>query len=266
MAIKAIILDWAGTTMDYGCMAPAVVFGAVFKKYGVEISVEEARQPMGAHKKVHIRALTQIPSVNERWRSVHGSAPTEEDVERMFTDFVPMQIACLADYSDLIPGCLEAIADFRARGLKIGSTTGYTPEMMDLLRSEAKARGYEPDATVSAGDVPEGRPAPWMCLENARLLGVWPMSAIVKVDDTVPGIAEGINAGMWGIGLARSGNEIGLPLAEVDALPEAEYAERIEGARSRMRAAAAHYVVDDITGVAACLDDIERRLAAGETP
>ena len=92
------------------------------------------------------------------------------------------------------------------------------------------------------------------------------MSAIVKVDDTVPGIAEGINAGMWSIGLARSGNEIGLPLAEVDALPEAEYAARIERARARMNAASAHYVVDDITGVAACLDDIERRLAAGETP
>ena len=249
MGIKAIILDWAGTTMDYGCMAPAVVFAAVFKKHGVEITVDEARQPMGAHKKVHIRALTQIPAVNERWQSVHGSAPTEEDVERMFTDFVPMQLACLADYSDLIPGCLEAIAEFRGRGLKIGSTTGYTPEMMGLLLSEAKARGYEPDETVSAGDVPEGRPAPWMCLENARRLGVWPMSAI-----------------MWSIGLARSGNEIGLPLAEVDALPEAEYAARIERARARMNAASAHYVVDDITGVAACLDDIERRLEAGETP
>ena len=131
--LKAVILDWAGTTMDYGCYAPAVVFVEVYKRKGVPISMEEARVPMGAHKKVHIRKISQIDSVSERWKEMHGRKPNENDVDEMFADFVPLQLACLADYTDLIPGTIEAITHFRKRGLKIGSTTEYLPEMMTIL-------------------------------------------------------------------------------------------------------------------------------------
>ena len=206
--LKAIILDWAGTTMDYGCYAPAVVFVEVYKRKGVPISMEEARAPMGAHKKVHIRKISQIDSVSARWEEIHGRVPNEDDVDEMFADFVPLQLACLADYSDLILGTLEAISDFQARGLEIGSTTGYLPEIMVMLKEEASQHGYVPDSSVCAGDVPAGRPEPWMCLENAKNLGVYPMESIVKVDDTLPGIEEGLNAGMWSIGLAKRGMKL----------------------------------------------------------
>src|SRR5437773_6326632 len=136
--LQAIILDWAGTTMDYGCYAPAVVFVEVYKRKGVPISVEEARVPMGAHKKVHIRKISQIDAVNQRWQSAHSRPPNDNDIEAMFQEFIPLQLDCLADYADLIPGTLEAVADFRRRGLKIGSTTGYTTEMMKILFAEAK--------------------------------------------------------------------------------------------------------------------------------
>ena len=125
--LKAIILDWAGTTMDYGCYAPAVVFVEVYKRKDVPITIEEARVPMGAHKKVHIRKISQIESVAQRWQDVHRRNPNEDDVEAMFQEFIPLQLACLADYADLIPGTLEAIAEFRSRGLKIGSTTRLPP-------------------------------------------------------------------------------------------------------------------------------------------
>ena len=208
--LKAILLDWAGTTMDYGCYAPAVVFIEVFKRKGVEISIEEARAPMGAHKKVHIRAISKIEVVAQRWEQVHGRRPDENDVEEMFQDFIPLQLACLADYADLIPGTLEAVADFRRRCLKIGSTTGYLNEMVEVLLEEARKRGYVPDSTVCAAQVPAGRPHPWMCLQNAMNLQIYPMEAFVKVGDTLPDIGEGLNAGMWTIGLARTGNEMGL--------------------------------------------------------
>ena len=170
--LKAVILDWAGTTLDYGCYAPAVVFVEVFRRQNVPITIQEARVPMGAHKKVHIRQITQMSAVAERWEQVHGRSPDEQDVERMFEAFVPLQLGCLADYAVLIPGTLEALAAFRERGLKIGSTTGYTREMMEQLQGEAEARGYVPDASVCATDVPAGRPAPWMCLQNAMYLGI----------------------------------------------------------------------------------------------
>jgi phosphonoacetaldehyde hydrolase len=264
--LKAILLDWAGTTMDYGCYAPAVVFIEVYKRQQVPISIDEARAPMGAHKKVHIRKISQLPAVNARWQDVHHRAPNEEDVQAMFEAFVPLQLACLADYADLIPGTLEAVADFRQRGLKIGSTTGYTTEMMGILQTEAKKRGYEPDATVCASQVPAGRPEPWMCLENAKRLGVYPMEACVKVDDTLPGIEEGLNAGMWTIGLAKTGNEIGLNESEISALAPDMYNAKLERAYTRMAQVGAHYVVDGIWDVPAALDDINTRLARGERP
>ena len=66
--IQAVLLDWAGTTMDFGCMAPAVVFVDVFKRQGVPITMEEARAPMGAHKRVHTRKISELDSVRKRWQ------------------------------------------------------------------------------------------------------------------------------------------------------------------------------------------------------
>lgn len=264
--LQAIVLDWAGTTMDYGCFAPAVVFVDVFKTKGVPITMEEARGPMGAHKRVHIASIAQIPAVARRWREAHGRDCNEADIDAMFADFVPKQLACLGRYADLIPGCLEAVAEFRKRGLKIGSTTGYTTPMMRLLVEEAKRRGYVPDATVCADDVPFGRPEPWMCLENAKRLRVFPMAAIVKVGDTLPDIHEGRNAGMWTIGLAKTGNEMGLSLAEIQRLEPGELDRRLSRAYERMRVAGASYVVDSIADVPPILDKIDARLANGERP
>lgn len=264
--LKGIVLDWAGTTMDYGCFAPAVVFVDVYKRKGVPISMEEARVPMGAHKRVHIASIAKIPAVAERWRAKFGRDCSEQDVDEMFADFVPLQMACLADYAELIPGALDAVAAFRKRGLKIGSTTGYTVEMTELLLREANKRGYEPDSSVCAGEVPFGRPEPWMCLENAQKLRIFPMAALVKVGDTLPDIEEGLNAGMWTIGVAKTGNEMGLNADDVARLPKDEYDRRLKRAYDRLRATGAHYVVDSISEVYPLLDDIDARLARGERP
>lgn len=264
--IEAVILDWAGTTVDFGCMAPAVVFITVFERAGVPITIAEARAPMGAHKWVHIQRITQLESVRARWIEARGKPPNDEDVERMFADFVPLQMACLSDYSTLIPGTLETIAECRRRGYRIGSTTGYTAEMTEINLADARRQGYEPDATVSASQVPAGRPYPYMCLRNAIDLGVGSVRACVKADDTLPGIAEGLNAGMWTVGFAVSGNEVGLPAAEWAALDAADKAVRRDAAHRRMTGAGAHYVVDTIADLIPCLDDIEARLGRGERP
>jgi phosphonoacetaldehyde hydrolase len=264
--LQAALLDWAGTTMDYGCMAPAVVFVEVYRRHGVPITMEEARAPMGAHKRVHIQRIAQLDGVRRRWEEAHGRPPAEADVDRMFADFVPLQLACLSEHSTLIPGTREAVEAMRARGMKIGSTTGYLREMMEINLRDAKRQGYEPDSTVCASDVPAGRPYPYMCLQNVINLQVSPVAACVKIDDTVPGVEEGLNAGMWTIGLALSGNEIGLPLAEVQALGREELERRRQRAYTRLHQAGAHYVVDSIAEVPPCLDEIEARLARGERP
>ena len=264
--IEAVILDWAGCTVDFGCMAPAVVFVEVYKRKQVPITMEEARVPMGAHKRVHIQRISELDSVRRRWQEFYGRLPNEDDIDAMFADFVPLQLACLSDYSDLIPGTLDVVGKIRSRGIKIGSTTGYLTEMMKINLEDAKRQGYEPDSTVCAADVPAGRPYPYMCLQNAINLGVTTVQACVKVDDTVPGIEEGLNAGMWTIGLAVSGNEVGLQLYEWKALPAEERALKRERATRRMQQGGAHYVVDTIADMMPCIDEIQARIHRGETP
>lgn len=264
--IEAVLLDWAGTTMDFGCMAPAVVFMQIYERKKVPITIDEARAPMGAHKKVHIQKISQLESVRSRWRDAHGRLPSGDDIDAMFADFVPLQLACLSEYSTLIPGTLEVVAELRHRGAKIGSTTGYLTEMMKINREDAKRQGYDPDSTVCASDVPAGRPYPYMCLQNAINLGVTTVQSCVKVDDTVPGVEEGLNAGMWTVGLAVSGNEVGLPLAEWQALSAPEKTAKRSRAFSRMQQCGAHYVVDTIAELLPCIDDIQERIRRGETP
>jgi phosphonoacetaldehyde hydrolase len=264
--IEAVLLDWAGTTMDFGCMAPAVVFVEVFKRKDVPITIEEARAPMGAHKRVHIQRITELDSVRRRWQQVHGRLPNDGDVGAMFTEFVPLQLQCLSTYSALIPGTLEVVGKLRSRGIKIGSTTGYLGDMMKINLADGKRQSYEPDSTVCASDVPAGRPYPYMCLMNVIKLGVSAVQACVKVDDTIPGVEEGLNAGMWTVGLAVSGNEVGLPLDEWKALPEADKQTKRERAYQRMRQCGAHYVVDSIAELMPCIDDIQARIRRGEAP
>ena len=264
--LKAVILDWAGTTVDYGCCAPAAAFIEVFKKQGVTITVEEARAPMGTYKKDHIRIITKMPEVAKRWKTVHDRLPGEEDVETMFREFIPLQVECITRHADLIPGCLDTIEILRARGLKIGSNTGYTREMLEVLSEAARKQGFDPESQVCASDVPKGRPAPWMSLENMRQLDVYPVETLVKIDDTVVGIEEGLNAGMWTIGIALSGNEMGMTEAEVAILPEEERSRRLEAAYDKLYRGGSHYVVDTIADILLCIEDMERKLSDGRKP
>ena len=264
--IKMVVLDWAGTTMDFGCMAPAVVFCKVFKEEGVPISMEEARIPMGAHKKVHIGLITEIPGVRARWTEIKGSEPTEDDVSRMFERFVPLQEACLSEYSELIPGTLDVINACRERGYKIGSTSGYLPGMLAINLADAQKQGYDPDATFGAGDVPRGRPFGHMVLRNILELDISCVQSVVKIDDTLTGIEEGLNAGGWAIGLAISGNEVGVQHDEWMAFSEEVKQKHRDRIYPTMYQRGAHYVIDSIADLMPCLDDIEARLRRGEKP
>jgi phosphonoacetaldehyde hydrolase len=264
--VKALVLDWAGTAVDYGCIGPVAVFLEVFKRRGVEPTIEEARGPMGLMKKDHIRAMCNTPSLAERWASVHGKAPGEDDVDAMYLETEPLMVGCIKNHAELIPGLLDAVAAFRDMGLKIGSSTGYTGSMMDVLRPEAARQGYVPDAAYCSTDVPAGRPYPWMCYRNAIDLGVYPMEAMVKVGDTVSDVQEGLNAGMWTVALSKSGNELGMPLEEVECLPTAVLTARLSLVEDRLVEAGAHYVVEDITQVPDVIEDINDRLAQGEQP
>jgi len=264
--VQAVVLDWAGTAVDYGCMGPVAVFIEAFHRLGIEVTAAEARLPMGLMKKDHVRAMFRMPTVVAHWERVHGSSPEEKDVEAVYDYVQPLMVSTILRYADPIPGLLDATAQWRARGVKIGSCTGYTLAMMQPLLHEVRKRGYSPDSLVCPSDVPAGRPYPWMCYQNAINLQVYPLEAMVKIGDTVSDIQEGLNAGMWTIGVSRTGNELGLTEAEVARLEPAVLKARLESIRDRLQAAGAHYVVEGIWDCPAVVEEINERLARGERP
>jgi phosphonoacetaldehyde hydrolase len=264
--LKAVVLDWAGTTVDYGCMAPVATFMQAFAETGVPITVEEARAPMGMPKWHHIQAITRMESVAARWQAVHGSPPEDSDVDALYQRFLPLQVQTVEQHSDVIPGVVEAVAALRARGLAIASTTGYPREVMDVVVRVAKEQGYEADVTVCAGDTPAGRPGPFMALQALIKLSISPVEAVVKIGDTVVDIEEGLNGGMWSVGIAVTGNEVGLTAAEYGARSADEQLRLARAATERLTAAGAHYVVDSLGDVLPVIDRIEERLAKGERP
>lgn len=220
--IKAVLFDWAGTTVDYGSRSPTQVFVEIFRRRGIEITVEEARGPMGRAKHEHIAMVAGLPRVAQLWSQVHGREVCEADVLEMYHDFLPLQKDILRQGSDVMPGVAEAVRVLRNHGILIGSTTGYTRELMEVVLPIAAAQGYQPDVVVCSDEVPAGRPAPWMNLLAAQKLGVYPMSSIIAVDDTPVGIEAGRNSGMKTIGVTLTGNLTGLSESDVQELTDVE--------------------------------------------
>lgn len=266
MELKAVILDWAGTMVDHGSLAPLDVFRRAFAQVGIDITDEEARGPMGTPKWRHIQSVGNLPRIAEAWKKIHGAPFTDADVDRLHALFLPMTLTAVADHAQLIPGAAGVAAELRGRGLKIGSTTGYDRPTMEALLPLAAAQGYAPDCLVTASDLPQGRPGPLMAYQCFIELEVWPASAVVKIDDTAPGIGEGISAGCWTVGVATTGSTFGLSAEDAAALSPDEFAARREAAAAELRGAGAHYVIDSVRDLPALLDEIERRLAAGDRP
>ncbi len=267
--IKGLVLDWSGTTADAYVIAPAVVFVEVFRNKGVDISMQEARGPMGLRKDLHIKMLTEDPAIRERWKGVHGRYPTQQDVDDMFADFVPAQVACLPQYCDLLPGVAEVTQKLQKEyGIRIGVSTGFTRVMVDVLLEAARKQGFCPDATVAGDEVIHGaRPKPFMVYRNLDLMDVHPIQAVVKVDDTVSGVGEALEAGCWGVGVARYSNYMDIDsIEQAESLSEEEINRRLEHSRELLRKSGAHYVIDSIVDLPAVIDDINARLARGEKP
>jgi phosphonoacetaldehyde hydrolase len=266
--VRGIVLDWSGTTADAYVLAPAVVFVDVFRKHGVEISMNEARGPMGLRKDLHIKALTEVPDLRERWNEIHGRQPDQSDVDRMFGDFVPMQLECLRNYTTLLPHVAEVTQAFQKQGIKIGSSTGFVRSMVDILEAEAKEQGYVPDASVAGDEVIHGaRPKPFMVYRNLDLMDVHPIQSVVKVDDTVSGVGEALEAGCWGVGIARYSNYMDIDsLEHVESLPETEINRRLAITREILEKAGAHYVIDTFDQLPDVIEDVNLRLGRGETP
>jgi phosphonoacetaldehyde hydrolase len=276
--IKSVILDWSGTTADIHVIAPARVFFDVFEKHNVPITMEHARLPMGLRKDLHIAKILEIPEVRQLWMEVKGEDPLVGDngpakqgiVDTLFTDFVPMQLACLEEYTGLIDGVAEVTQQMQADGLTIGSTTGFTEVMVDVLLADASKQGYVPDYSVAGDQVANNmgfRPAPFMIYENLVHLGTFPIQSVVKVDDTISGVGEGRTAGCWSVAVREYSNYTDIDTIEQwDDMSLEEQNERIQRSDDKLTQSGAHYIIDTIVDLPTVIEDINSRMANGERP
>lgn len=264
--LKSITFDWAGTVIDYGSCAPAAVFQKVFAAQGIAITVEQAREPMGMAKREHIAAISRMSDVSQAWLQRHGRGFQDADIESLYQQFLPMQKEILKEYSRLIPGAKEAVDQCRALGLRVGSSTGYTRELMQVVSEEARLQGYVPDCVICAEDAPRGRPAPYLLFEAAKQMDVFPMWSMVVVDDTPVGVQSGRNAGCWTIGITRSGNCVGKSEEELSQLSPSEVKSLCDAAARRLHEAGAHYTVATVAEVPSLLMEIDRLAVNGRLP
>jgi len=252
--IEAVIFDWAGTTVDYGCFAPVQAFREAFAHYDVPVTMEETRKPMGMLKRDHIRTMMKMERIAAEWKRVHGREASEEDVEAVYAQFEPKLFSILKNYSSLKPFVLETVDTLRKMGIKIGSSTGYTDAMMDIVVKGAAKEGYSPDFWISPDGVGgKGRPYPYMIFENMKVLGVSSVKNVVKVGDTVSDIREGVSAGVWSVGVIEGSSELGLTQEEFEQMsPEQEEKEccRVEQV---FRKAGADFVIDNLSQLPALI-------------
>lgn len=264
--VRAVLFDISGTVLDFGSRGPVVAFVELFARQGISVSVEDARRPMGTHKKDHILALLADPAVAARWEAVHGAPPNAEAVEQLYEEFRTLQIEVLKRHCDVIPGVPGVVSELRARGIRVANTTGFDSNMMTGLIREAKAGGYESELWVTPDLVGQGRPAPWMAFYAARQLGVYPMSRFVKVGDTPADVAEARAAGMWAVSVVECGNEVGLSQEELAALSADVRRARISAACARLAAYGPHYLINTTADLIPVIDEISARVERGDRP
>jgi phosphonoacetaldehyde hydrolase len=265
--IEGVIFDWAGTTVDFGCFAPVKVFLEIFRNTGVEVTMEEARIPMGMLKRNHIKAMLQMPRIGLLWEEKHGKAFDENDVDELYSSFETMLLASLREYTEPLPDVLDTVAELRRRGLKIGSTTGYTDSMMAIVAPSAAEKGYSPDFVITP-DATEslGRPYPYMVFRNIEALRINAPWKTVKVGDTIADIKEGVNAGTWSVGVVVGSSQMGLSFDEYQSMPEIERQNVVVKVRSEFMTAGADFVIETMKELPALIDKIDGFLEADKRP
>jgi 2-aminoethylphosphonate-pyruvate transaminase len=260
-----VIFDWAGTMVDFGCCAPVYALMEAFIRYGVAVTEEEVRRDMGKAKADHVRALLGEQRIAAAWRSANGRNPTAQDIERLISDLTPLMRDQAARASSLIEGARATVDALREAGLKIASSTGYTRGMMEPVLESAAAQGYVPDHLVCSGETAQGRPSPLMIYKACADLGVWPLTRVIKVDDSLTGVAEGKAAGCLTVGVAASGNGVGLSATALASVSGTERAARIAAARKALYGAGADIVIDSVRDLVPALEQyVAQRHADGE--
>lgn len=265
--VDGVILDWAGTTVDFGCFAPVKVFLQIFKQAGIEVSLEEARMPMGMLKKDHIRTMLEMPRIRQLWENKKERMISEQDIDELYTNFEPALLASLMEYTRPLPAVVETVDLLRKSGLRIGSTTGYTDLMLQIVAAGAKTQGYTPDFWVTPDATGGyGRPYPYMIFRNIEALRLASPWTVVKVGDTAADIKEGIQAGVWSVGVVVGSSQMGLSQSEFEGLSAAEQERVITDTEQIFLSYGADFTIRTMKDLPDLIAKIDQLIGQGKRP
>jgi phosphonoacetaldehyde hydrolase len=255
--VRTLILDWAGTVVDFGSSAPARAFAEAFGAFGIEPTIDEIRAPMGMQKREHIEMMLAGERLAAQWERLHGRLPSRADADAIYSLFAPALADAIWRGSELLPGVTGAVRDVRSMGVKIGSTTGYPRAVMEALAPLAKERGYAPDCAICPDDAGGfGRPYPYMLWRNLEALAAADVREALKAGDTAADMQEAANAGCRSVGIIAGSNMLGLSAEEFGAMREAELRERFGRARRGFFDAGADFVIDCISDLPALIESL----------
>lgn len=263
--IKGIILDWAGTTIDYGSLTPIYAIRSAFKQFDIVLETEIIRKYMGLHKLIHIQSMLNEEIVKNQWEDQTNMSLTELS-EDIFSKLLITTNEEALKRSNPIAGVVDFMYTMRDKGIIFGSTTGYTREMMNIIVPIVTELGVSFDSIVTPDEVPAGRPFPWMVYKNAIAMNTFPFWQMIKIGDTIADIQEGINAGMWVIALTKCGNEVGFSAEEIETVADDIIMDKIKAAETKFMNEGAHYVANSIAETYEILEEINEKIGYGILP
>jgi len=267
--VKGVIFDLSGTIIDHGCFGHINPFIETFKSRHIIITENDIRKDTGLSLTHHITALCKTKKVKKPWLEKYGKQITIDDINEIKSEIEEKMIANIDQHHNVINKVVKTLKVIRDLGIKVVLTTEYNLNIADLLFYKIKKAGGKADAFISLSDIPnidEARPYPWMCYRALLELKEYPLCSFVKVGDTFYDIQEGINAGMWTVGVAKTGNLLGMTEKTLKEKGQKKIEKRVNKIYHIMKTAGANYVVDSVHDIVWVIDEINNYLKKGSSP
>lgn len=190
--IELAALDIAGTTLNEGEAVYAVLRRTVEDR-GAVITDDDLVAWMGTEKR---QAITELFALG-------GVATDEAGIDEAFAWFKAELGRVYAENPPQpFPGVEEAIAELRARGIKVALTTGFSTEITEpLLAAVGWSVPETLDAVVCGSEVAQGRPALYMIFRAMELTGVLDVRSVLAAGDTYADLLAAHHAGVIGVGV-----------------------------------------------------------------
>ena len=246
--IKACIFDLGGTIVDRYSLTPFLSLRKVFSDKCINVRDELLFKDMGKSKKEHINEIISDSIVRNQWIRINNCEPNKNDVDKLFNKFNEIQIESSKNLITVLPETKNCIDFLKKNNIKTGTTTGFNKENMEVIKDKLENSNIFIDSYVSSTCLNKpSRPRPFMIHKNLENLNIRTPNEVIKVDDTIVGIEEGLNADCITVGVARWSINMGIyNLSDAFKKKDIELKSNLKKSREVLESSGAHYVINTL--------------------